>query len=152
MVAMAWHSSHLVLLGSSLCSVSQAPPLHFRRQPHHCSPPPLHSLPSPHLELCFTSTLWSPEHRSSEHLDVTSIARPQLTAVMATTHPSQPSAPPSSSVSQDTLVAIKVDVLGSHRRFKLALRDLGAHVLPQKVRHQSSACCLPACLPTLDIA
>jgi len=44
---------------------------------------------------------------------------------------SQP--PPAGLVNQDTLVNIKVAIDGTNRRFKLALRDLGAHILPQKV-------------------
>ena len=34
----------------------------------------------------------------------------------------------------DTLITIKVALDGVNRRFKLPLRDLGANVLPQKVR------------------
>ena len=33
----------------------------------------------------------------------------------------------------DSLIIIKVSIDNINRRFKLALRDLGAHVLPQKV-------------------
>lgn len=39
-------------------------------------------------------------------------------------------------IGPDTLITVKVAVDGTNRRFKLPLRDLGAHVLPQKV-------CLP---------
>jgi len=42
-------------------------------------------------------------------------------------------------VGPDTLITVKVLIDGQNRRFKLALRDLGAHVLPQKVR-TTSAC------------
>jgi hypothetical protein len=37
-------------------------------------------------------------------------------------------------VGPDTLITVKVIYEGQNRRFKLALRDLGAHTLPQKVR------------------
>ncbi|KAK5957900.1 hypothetical protein OHC33_001089 [Knufia fluminis] len=37
-------------------------------------------------------------------------------------------------VGPDTLITVKVFINGENRRFKLALRDLGAHVLPQKLR------------------
>lgn len=46
--------------------------------------------------------------------------------------PSQPHV--SVPVNQDTLITLKIVIDGNNRRFKLALRDLGAHVLPQKVR------------------
>lgn len=36
-------------------------------------------------------------------------------------------------IGPDTLITVKVLIDGQNRRFKLALRDLGAHVLPQKV-------------------
>jgi next-to-BRCA1 protein 1 len=36
-------------------------------------------------------------------------------------------------VNPDTLITVKVAINGSNRRFKLALRDLGANVLPDKV-------------------
>ena len=39
-----------------------------------------------------------------------------------------------SPVGPDTLITVKVLFDGQNRRFKLALRDLGAHSLPQKVR------------------
>ena len=42
-------------------------------------------------------------------------------------------APQSAPVGPDTLITVKVIIDGTNRRFKLALRDLGAHVLPQKV-------------------
>lgn len=42
-------------------------------------------------------------------------------------------APHAVPVGPDTLVTVKVIIDGTNRRFKLALRDLGAHVLPQKV-------------------
>lgn len=44
-------------------------------------------------------------------------------------------APPSNTtpVGPDTLITVKVIFNGCNRRFKLALRDLGANVLPQKV-------------------
>ncbi|KAJ9655392.1 hypothetical protein H2198_005766, partial [Neophaeococcomyces mojaviensis] len=37
-------------------------------------------------------------------------------------------------IGPDTLITVKVLIDGQNRRFKLALRDLGAHVLPQKLR------------------
>ncbi|KIY02534.1 uncharacterized protein Z520_00999 [Fonsecaea multimorphosa CBS 102226] len=37
-------------------------------------------------------------------------------------------------VGPDTLITVKVIIDGTNRRFKLALRDLGANVLPQKLR------------------
>lgn len=37
-------------------------------------------------------------------------------------------------VGPDTLITVKVLIDGQNRRFKLALRDLGAHILPQKLR------------------
>lgn len=37
-------------------------------------------------------------------------------------------------VGPDTLITVKIFINGQNRRFKLALRDLGAHVLPQKLR------------------
>lgn len=37
-------------------------------------------------------------------------------------------------VGPDTLITVKVIIDGTNRRFKLALRDLGAQVLPQKLR------------------
>ena len=46
--------------------------------------------------------------------------------------PSQPHV--ASPVNPDTLITLKIVVDGNTRRFKLALRDLGANVLPQKVR------------------
>lgn len=33
----------------------------------------------------------------------------------------------------DTLITLKVQLAGENRRFKLALRDLGANTLPDKV-------------------
>jgi next to BRCA1 gene 1 protein len=52
--------------------------------------------------------------------------------MMAT--PAMPTTPPTASgVNGDTLVIIKVLYAGQNRRFKLALRDLGAQSLPQKV-------------------
>jgi next to BRCA1 gene 1 protein len=42
-------------------------------------------------------------------------------------------APHTVPVGPDTLITVKVIIDGTNRRFKLALRDLGAHVLPQKV-------------------
>src|ERR1700677_361327 len=41
--------------------------------------------------------------------------------------------PASGPVGPDTLITVKVIIDGQNRRFKLALRDLGAHILPQKV-------------------
>lgn len=46
---------------------------------------------------------------------------------MATTHPH------TGPVGPDTLITVKVIIDGTNRRFKLALRDLGANTLPQKV-------------------
>ena len=49
--------------------------------------------------------------------------------------PAMPTTPASAGgVNGDTLVILKVLYAGQNRRFKLALRDLGAQVLPQKVR------------------
>ena|SRR2546423_4230619 len=45
--------------------------------------------------------------------------------------PNQPHVPPP--VNQDTLITLKIFIDGNNRKFKLALRDLGAHILPQKV-------------------
>jgi next to BRCA1 gene 1 protein len=42
-------------------------------------------------------------------------------------------APNTVPVGPDTLITVKVIIDGTNRRFKLALRDLGAHVLPHKV-------------------
>lgn len=42
-------------------------------------------------------------------------------------------------IGPDTLITVKVLFDGQNRRFKLALRDLGAHVFPQKV------CTVAAC-------
>lgn len=42
--------------------------------------------------------------------------------------------PAASPVGPDTLITVKVLFDGQNRRFKLALRDLGAHGLPQKLR------------------
>ena len=53
--------------------------------------------------------------------------------VMASAMPTTP--PTASGVNGDTLVIIKVLYAGQNRRFKLALRDLGAESLPQKVCH-----------------
>lgn len=36
-------------------------------------------------------------------------------------------------VGPDTLITVKVIIDGQNRRFKLALRDLGANTLPQRV-------------------
>ncbi|KIV82004.1 hypothetical protein PV11_04145 [Exophiala sideris] len=47
---------------------------------------------------------------------------------MATTHSH------TGPVGPDTLITVKVIIDGTNRRFKLALRDLGANVLPQKLR------------------
>jgi next to BRCA1 gene 1 protein len=48
--------------------------------------------------------------------------------------PAMPTTPTTASgVNADTLVIIKVLYAGQNRRFKLALRDLGAQTLPQKV-------------------
>lgn len=41
--------------------------------------------------------------------------------------------PTTGPIGPDTLITVKVVIDGQNRRFKLALRDLGAHVLPQKV-------------------
>jgi len=46
--------------------------------------------------------------------------------------PNQPHVPVP--VNQDTLITLKIVIDGNNRRFKLALRDLGANVLPTKVR------------------
>lgn len=48
--------------------------------------------------------------------------------------PATPATPSTSAVNGDTLVVIKIIYNNQNRRFKLALRDLGAQVLPQKVR------------------
>ena len=53
-----------------------------------------------------------------------------MASPMATTSPPRPTGV---SVGPDTLVTIKVVFDGTNRRFKLALRDLGAAVLPEKV-------------------
>ncbi|RMZ85492.1 hypothetical protein DV737_g727, partial [Chaetothyriales sp. CBS 132003] len=45
-----------------------------------------------------------------------------------------PAAQQTGPVGPDTLITIKVVLDGQNRRFKLPLRDLGAHVLPQKLR------------------
>ena len=45
--------------------------------------------------------------------------------------PTQSSA---NTIPQDTLITIKVSVNDSLKKLKLPLRDLGANVLPQKVR------------------
>lgn len=50
---------------------------------------------------------------------------------MATPHPNHAHPGP---VGPDTLITVKVIIDGTNRRFKLALRDLGANTLPQKVR------------------
>lgn len=51
----------------------------------------------------------------------------------------------------DTLITIKVQLAGETRRFKLALRDLGANTLPDKVCFESSLAALRVSLdwPTL---
>jgi len=51
--------------------------------------------------------------------------------------------PSVSPVGPDTLITVKVLVDGQNRRFKLALRDLGAHVLPQKVSLLPAQPCHP---------
>lgn len=43
-------------------------------------------------------------------------------------------------VSADTLITIKVSVNESLKKLKLPLRDLGANVLPDKVRVPSQGC------------
>ena len=48
---------------------------------------------------------------------------------MASSHPH------TGPVGPDTLITVKVIIDGTNRRFKLALRDLGANTLPQKVCH-----------------
>lgn len=52
---------------------------------------------------------------------------PSLSLIMATPHPH------TGPVGPDTLITVKVLIDNQNRRFKLALRDLGAHVLPQQV-------------------
>lgn len=52
-------------------------------------------------------------------------------------------APQTVPVGPDTLITVKVIVDKTNRRFKLALRDLGAHVLPQKVRHPAHELVVP---------
>ncbi|KAJ9623020.1 hypothetical protein H2204_011278 [Knufia peltigerae] len=42
--------------------------------------------------------------------------------------------PHTTPVGPDTLITVKVIIEGTNRRFKLALRDLGANTLPQKLR------------------
>ena len=42
--------------------------------------------------------------------------------------------PTTGPVGPDTLITVKISINGQNRRFKLALRDLGSNVLPQKVR------------------
>jgi hypothetical protein len=49
-------------------------------------------------------------------------------------------------VTLDTPIAIKILFRGQTRKLKLPLKDLGAHVLPLKVR---SPCCKPASLTLL---
>jgi hypothetical protein len=49
-------------------------------------------------------------------------------------------------VTLDTPIAIKILFRGQTRKLKLPLKDLGAHVLPLKVR---SLCCIPASLTLL---
>jgi len=50
--------------------------------------------------------------------------QPQLLPAMATTLP----------VTLDTLIAVKVQFQGHTKKFRIPLRDLGAHVLPAKIR------------------
>jgi next to BRCA1 gene 1 protein len=45
----------------------------------------------------------------------------------------KPTTAPTTSVNGDTLVVVKILYAAQNRRFKIALRDLGPHVLPQKV-------------------
>ena len=45
----------------------------------------------------------------------------------------------STPVNLDTLITVKVAIDGNNRRFKLPLRDLGATVLPDKVRDRITA-------------
>ena len=65
-------------------------------------------------------------------------AHPSHSANMSTPYPHP------GPVGPDTLITVKVLIDGQNRRFKLALRDLGAHVLPQKV-------CLDFCLRSLIV-
>lgn len=52
-------------------------------------------------------------------------------------------------IGPDTLITVKVVLDGQNRRFKLALRDLGAHVLPQKVSHHQVCYCVSLIPETL---
>lgn len=52
---------------------------------------------------------------------------------MATPHPH------TGPVGPDTPITVKVIIDGANRRFKLPLRDLGANVLPQKVREYAES-------------
>lgn len=54
-----------------------------------------------------------------------------LISSMAAPHPH------TTPVGPDTLITVKVIIEGTNRRFKLALRDLGANTLPQKVSHSN---------------
>ena len=42
-------------------------------------------------------------------------------------------------VTLDTLIVVKIQFQGNTRKFKLPLRDLGATVLPGKVRRSAAA-------------
>jgi hypothetical protein len=53
-------------------------------------------------------------------------------------------------VTLDTLITIKIVIQGSNRKFKIPLRDLGAHVLPDKVRGTYDASEVPVRLGSLE--
>jgi hypothetical protein len=42
-------------------------------------------------------------------------------------------------VTLDTPIVVKILFRGQTKKFKLPLKDLGAHVLPEKVRHPQTA-------------
>ena len=52
----------------------------------------------------------------------------------------------SNAVPQDTLITIKITVNDSLKKLKLPLRDLGANVLPDKVRKAANLTTTPSSL------
>ena len=97
-------------------------------------PPPLSASPSSFITLLRNiqapgvDVLESP-HRGRLRVDSDTTQTPLLCLSSDMASPTSHTGP----VGPDTLITVKVICDGQNRRFKLALRDLGAHVLPQTV-------------------
>ena len=63
--------------------------------------------------------------------------RGEVAIAMASQPAGMPARPASIPVNPDTLITVKVSIMGNNRRFKMPLRDLGANVFADKVSNSS---------------